>query len=395
MTRNEVKEEILSIDSRYILCELPTSFGKTKIALELADKIAKPLNKKTLRILIVVPRVVLKGTWRKEIEKWGYEDYLSNIEYVTYASFPKKAGTWDIVIFDEVHHLSERCRDALSAYNIKHGILLSATVGRDMRKELSYAFEGLHTYKVSTKKAIEEEILPDPEVYLFPMNLDRFNHSFEIVKNKSQKQEITISYENRFSYTKISNKRIVIKCTQRQYYDDMSSLIAWYKRKKGNAVFKNMFLHKSGERLKWLSNQKTWFVKYMLDTALKGERTLTFCNSIEQTQALGEYCINSANKNSSQYLQDFNGQKVDHITACDMLNEGANLVNCRVGVYAVLNSSERLIKQKLGRLLRHPNPIIIIPYFRNTREQEIVETMLEDYNPDLVHTINQLNEIKL
>jgi hypothetical protein len=64
-------------------------------------------------------------------------------------------------------------------------------------------------------------------------------------------------------------------------------------------------------------------------------------------------------------------------------------------VYAVLNSSERMIKQKLGRLLRHPDPVIIIPYFKGTRDQELVEKMLEDYNPQLVTTITNLTELKL
>ena len=72
-----------------------------------------------------------------------------------------------------------------------------------------------------------------------------------------------------------------------------------------------------------------------------------------------------------------------------------NLVNCRVGVYAVLNSSDRMIKQKLGRLLRHSDPIIIIPYFRGTRDEELVDKMLEDYNPELVTTVTNLTDIKL
>ena len=72
-----------------------------------------------------------------------------------------------------------------------------------------------------------------------------------------------------------------------------------------------------------------------------------------------------------------------------------NLVNCRVGIYAVLNSSERMIKQKLGRLLRHPNPIIIIPFYKNTRDEEIVNKMLEDYNQELVSTITDLKDLTL
>ena len=162
----------------------------------------------------------------------------------------------------------------------------------------------------------------------------------------------------------------------------------------GSRAIKNLFLRRSGERLKWLSEQKTAYIKSLLDHLHK-QRTLTFCNGIPQTEELGRYCINSKNKQSAENLERFNSGTVDHITACNMLDEGMNLVNCRVGIYAVLNSSERMIKQKLGRLLRHPEPVIIIPYYKGTREEELVGKMLEDYNPELVITITSLTELVL
>ena len=72
-----------------------------------------------------------------------------------------------------------------------------------------------------------------------------------------------------------------------------------------------------------------------------------------------------------------------------------NLIDCQVGIYASLNSSDTMIKQKLGRLLRHPNPVLIIPYYNNTREEKIIEKMLEDYNPELVTVVESLNQIKV
>ena len=54
-----------------------------------------------------------------------------------------------------------------------------------------------------------------------------------------------------------------------------------------------------------------------------------------------------------------------------------------------------MITQKLGRILRHPKPIIIIPYYKYTRDEEIVQKMCENYNPDLIKTITNLNEIQL
>lgn len=395
LSREKARDEILLIESPNILCELPTSFGKTKVALDLMQ-MRFPTIEYTIdtKILVVIPRLVLIDNWKDEFKKWGYERYLRYVEFVTYVSLPKKAGSWDMVIFDEVHHLSARCREALESFTIRNSVMLSATVGRDMKKELKVLFPDLYVYKVSTKQAIQEEILPDPRVYLIPLTLDNIHPNYEIIKNKSQKAELVIPYAQKFNYAKVKNRRIIIRCTQRQYYDDMSAMIAWYKKKMFNEVFKNLFLRKSGDRLKWLSEQKSSFVRQLLDQ-LDGQRTLTFCNGIPQTEELGKYCINSKNKASEENLHKFNEGEVDHITACNMLDEGMNLVNCRVGVYAVLNSSERMIKQKLGRLLRHSDPVIIIPYFKGTRDEEIVGKMLEDYNPELVNTITNLTELQL
>ena len=382
-SREQVRNEILAIPNNNILLELPTSYGKTKIALELLDKKATLQSK----ILIVIPRLTLIDTWKDELKKWKYWDkFTNNITFVTYVSFPKKAGVWDIVIFDEAHHLSQRCQDALEDFIIHNSILLSATVGRQRRKDFKYLFKNLYTYYVTIKEATQEEVLPDPTVYLIPLELDNTKITCEIIKNKKQKIIMTVPFKDRWSVKDIKNRKIIIPCTQKQFYTDISNLIAYYKNKMYIERYKNLYLQKCGERLKWLSNQKTALVKQLLIKYDK-ERTLTFCNSILQTEELGTYCINSKNKISAEILDTFNNKKINHITACDMLNEGVNLTDCRIGIYATLNSSERMIKQKLGRLLRHPHPIIIIPYFKDTRDEEIVKKMCEDYNPDLIHTI--------
>ena len=148
-------------------------------------------------------------------------------------------------------------------------------------------------------------------------------------------------------------------------------------------IAKNKWLHNAGIRLKWLSKNKQDTVLYLLNLH-KNDRVLTFCADINQTEELGKYCINSKNKLSKQYYDMFNEGKINHITACGILNEGVNITNCQYGIFAYLSSSDIIIKQRLGRLLRHKNPVIIIPYYAGTREQEIVEKMLKDYNPNLV-----------
>ena len=211
MNREEVRDEILKMGNPNILCELPTSFGKSRIAIELMGNRVNTDSK----ILIVIPRNVLIENWKDEFIKWGYEHYLSCVTFVTYVSFPKRAGEWDFVIFDECHHLSERCRDSLIHFTIHNSILLSATVKRDLRAIFKYLFKDLGIYKVHIKEATEEGILPDPRVYLIPLSLDNVNVTYTIVKNKSKGNAVTISYAERWKWNNVKNRKIIIQCTQK------------------------------------------------------------------------------------------------------------------------------------------------------------------------------------
>lgn len=402
MTREDMLREILSLRGSNWLLELATGTGKSRMALEKIKAVSNaegkgrtPLIGKTL--LIVVPRNVHKANWLNEVKKW-WPDCELLLSFTTYVSFPKYKGDWDFVIFDECHHLSERCREALCDFDIRHSVLLSATVSRNLKDELKEVFDDLVSYKKDLRDVIEDEILPDPRVYLWPIELRTDLPTESIWKNpKAKGTLIECSWATRWNYIKQKNFPVRIYCTERQYYSDLCSQIDYWKKVHINSrgdVSKNKWLRLCGDRLKWLSDKKVKYLHQLLPSLIKF-RTLTFCNNIEQTELLGEYCINSKNTDSEQHLMDFNSGKIDHITACNMLNEGMNLINCQVGIYANLNSSETIIKQRMGRLLRHPNPVIIVPYFKNTREEELVQNMLQDYNPELITIISDISDIKI
>lgn len=398
MTREEIAQEVLQIKSNNILLELATGTGKSRIALELAKYKYKE------SILIVVNRLVHINTWQSEIKKWWNKKYKCIFKFTTYASLHKHSGNYTCVIFDECHHLSERCRDIIkSSYNIDNSILLSATVSKDLKKELSHLFKGLVVYNKSLRDVIENEILPDPKVYLIPLHLDNTILSEKIIKNpKATGGRMKVKYQDRWSYIrnpKFKNTILEIACTKKQYLLELNQQIDYWKRRYDNtrsSIFRNKWLHLCSDRLRWLSDKKEHII-YRLLAATTNYRTLTFCNSIEQTEKYGKYCINSKNEMSKVYLEQFNKGKIRHITACNILNEGVNLGECQVGIFANLNSSEIIVKQRNGRLLRHPNPIIIIPYYKDSRDEELVAKMMENYNPELVITIseNDINKLKL
>lgn len=390
MTREEVTKHIRESPKSNFLLILPTGHGKTAQSLE----IVKQRIQLEFPILIVIPRLVLIENWKEEIKKFNLTHYLPYITFTTYNSLHKYTDKkWMCVIYDECHHITDRCKDIIEDITSHHNIFLSATVKADLKYWITYNYHP-EVVEINLRNAIDNEVLPDPKVYLMPLQLSNmfFTEIYEKTF-KDRKKHITCFYPQRWKYLKDYN--VTIKCTPLQYNDLISNDIDYWKRQAmKNKFFKNKWLHLCGERLKWLSNQKNEIIINLLKH-LKNYRTLTFCNSIEQTETLGKYCINSKNKQSEEYLNMFNNKKIKHITSVNMLNEGMNLTDCKVGIYACLNSSETLIKQKTGRLLRHKNPIIIIPYYINTREEELVKQMLENYNPELISTITKFEDIIL
>ena len=379
MTREEIHDLALSkIDmTKYMILELITGFGKSKLAIDLINHICDRVFRNDecpATILILVAKTVHKQTWKNEIKKWGgiKSDYIT-IE--CYESLKKyKDSYFDVVIADEMQHLSEARIDILETIHIHEAFIgLSATIKRDMRDYFIYSHRA-EVIKCGLKEAVEDEVLPEPTVYLLPLILDN-------------------------SVCKYGTKRFgkEITTTQKGYYDSVSSLIEWYKNKyfnSRNERMKNLWLSTAGKRLKWCAEQKEALVLSLLDK-FRNYKTLTFCSSIEQSERLGKYNITSKNKASVKNLEMFNLNKIKHITACNILNEGVNLTNCRIGIFCNLNSSEIVVKQRVGRILRHKSPIIIIPYFKDTREEELVQKMIEEYSEDSIISVDSINDIKL
>lgn len=319
MTREEITDKVLASTSANFILELATGAGKTLIALKKMTQ----WHTKGDSILVVVPKLVLIPNWRSEINKFKYEYLLDDITFSTYVSLPKHAGkTYSTICLDEAHHTSERCMDALKYIKCNHLLALSAT----LKKEHRYFFTNKYhaeVIKVGTKEAIDSNILPDPKLILIPLKLDNNNVNCIIEKNikKTTNPTLikTIGYSEKWKYRSYKGP-LRILCTPKQYYDDLSSLIEWYKKKSmGSAIMKNAWLHKAGERLKWLACQKEELVRGLIKE-LRNYRLITFCPSIEESSKLGCPCINS--KIGTENLDRFNAKKIKHIATVALVDEG-------------------------------------------------------------------------
>lgn len=379
MTREEVNNLALSkIDkAKYLILELITGFGKSRLAIDLINHICDRVfrnDESPTTILILVAKTVHKQTWKDEIKKWGgiKSDCITIECYESLKNYEN--SYFDVVVADEMQHLSEARIGVLETIHIDEAFIgLSATIKRGMMDYFIYNHMA-EVIKCGLKEAVEDEVLPEPTVYLIPLSLNEKNYCFKIKK---------------------FGRNIIT--TQKGYYDNISSIIEWYKNKffnSRNERMKNLWLSTAGKRLKWCAEQKEALVLSLLDK-FRNYKTLTFCSSIEQSERLGKHNITSKNKDSIKNLEMFNLNKIKHITACSILNEGVNLTNCKIGIFCNLNSSEIVVKQRVGRLLRHKNPVIIIPYFKYTREEELVQKMIEEYDKDSIIIIDNIRSITI
>lgn len=402
MTREDVlKKCIDSVEkSKCILLELATGFGKTRISIDLVNHLASTVLKdKRVKVLLLVAKIVHKQTWKDEFKKWGGINADVTIE--CYESLHKHIGDYyDIILMDEVHHIQSEARlNFLADVHFQncmdiYMIGLSATIPFKLKKYFKYYY---HTEIVSCDivEAIEDKVLPEPEIVLFPLSLDNVSLTEEIEINKKAKGPVKFgTYKELWKY-KRQKVHAKLACTQKQKFDYIETQIVWYKNKAlstGSEALKNIWLHTCNERLEFLADCKIDIVKDILKK-LKRYRTITFCKTIEQSNILGKYCIHSKNKKQNEFYEKFNKKEINHITAVNILNENANLVDCKYAIFTNLSSSEVVIPQRLGRAMRHEKPTIIIPYYIASREQEIIEKMFKDYNKDFIRTIHNLEEL--
>lgn len=355
MTRNELYNSCLDSlgKSNCLLIEATTGFGKSKIAIDLINHLKEERfkDKKTSLLLIVAKRVH-KQTWQDEFAKWG-GIHIDNVVMECYESLKKHAGeSFDFVLLDEVHHVKSEIRlEMLESIKYNYMFGLSATIP----KKLKYWFRIKYKTNIVTcdiVEAIEDDVLPEPQIVLFPLTLDAYTPSEVWEINPKVKGPVyNIQYKDIWK-AKNAKVHAIVHLTPTQKLKEYNSLIEWQKNKyirTRNKAFEVLWLNQCGKRLEWLSDHKVPIVKDILKR-LRKSRTITFCKTIQQSMLLGRNCIHSQNKEADEVYSKFNQKKINHITAVNILNENANLVNCKYAVFANLSSSEVVIPQRLGKL---------------------------------------------
>ena len=410
MTREELQIQSLSLikQNNRVTLQWCTGLGKSKMAIDMANYLADKEFKEheePFNVLLVVAETAHKSNWKIEFDRWGLKT--NNIVMECYASLKKYRNSyWDLVIFDEAHHLGSDLRmDVLTELHAKNIILLSATLPDQVMQAVTGVFGEFVTSKVTLKEAIEWRILPAPKVYLIPLTLGNTYPNCTIIEEWGKKEKrvtYKCKFHERWEYLKNKNKypnvTLEISCTQQQKYDYLSGQFEYWRSqffRTRQEFIKNKWLQVGSQRKRFLGESKTDAVRLLLHK-IQNKRFICFCTSIEQAELLGgKNAIHSKKDNSLDIIDDFNTKKIDNLFAVGMLQEGQNLTDIEAGVIVQLDGQERAFVQKFGRSLRATDPIQFIFYYKDTRDTEYLENVLEGINEEYITEVDNLIDLEL
>lgn len=410
MTKEELQERCVSLISKNnrVALQWCTSLGKSKGAIVMANYLAdKALQEhnRPLKVLLVVAETAHKSNWKEEFDKWKLK--VNDVVIECYASLKKyKNSSWDLIIFDEAHHLGSDLRmEVLTEISAKNIILLSATLPDQVMQAVTEIFGNFLVSKITLKEAIEGGILPKPKIYLCPLTLNNSHYNCTIVEEwgkKDKRIKYKCSYYDRWEYiknkSKYPNAILEISCTQQQKYDYLTNQFEYWRSqyfRMRQEFVKNKWLQVGSKRKRFLGECKTNAARLLL-YKLRNKRFICFCVNIEQAELLGgKNAIHSKKDNSLDIIDNFNSKKINSLFAVGMLQEGQNLTDIEAGIIIQLDGQERAFVQKFGRSLRATDPIQFIFYYENTRDTEYLDNVLEGINEEYITKIDNLVDLEI
>jgi superfamily II DNA or RNA helicase len=342
---------------------LATGVGKTRLGM-----LAALMFKK---VLIVGPTIRIKDDrWKEEFIKWNYLKHYNNyVETVTYVSLNKLNKQFDLIIFDEGHHITPNNFEYFKNNNVSLKntaiMLLTATPPVDeIKKQLikSIAPKLMHY-------SLEDAIIDGVAA---PFN-------FNII-------EIPLSTENNF---KVEFKTKSWITSEEKRYQSLNSAVnvLMYSGKAKPLQFailnRKRFLDTLPSKLDYIKK---------LQTKLKDKRTLFFVGSINECEQLSMPSHHSKKKNNDD-LQKFIKNKVNHLVSVNSLDEGEDLPTVEAVVISKLISNPRKLIQQIGRGVRfaenHQLDVYVFCTI-NTQEQVWLEKAMQELNttPNYIHYKN-------
>jgi len=300
------------LKEKHGILNLCPRFGKIRTSILALEKL-KPKS-----ILIAYPDNKIRDSWQADFEELGFDD--SIVTYTTHLSLKKYANqSFDVVIIDEIHLLSEAQIEVCKELLINNGQILGLTgtlsswTERTLEEQLD--LHVIATYPI--EKAIEEGVIVDYEIHVIRVPLDNVT---------------LIDYKGK-------------QKTEKKQFDALT----WVINKLQNSGSDTMFMRLARMRLIQSSLAKVKATKALLEKHAD-ERVLVFCGVTKIADNLGipSYHSKSSEK---QLFEDFAEGKGNHLAVVKIGNTGVTYKPLDKVIINYFDSNAENLAQKINRCM--------------------------------------------
>ena len=250
---------------------------------------------------------------------------------------------------------------------------------------------------ITMKKAIDNNVLPEPKVNLIKLELDSLKQDQVIKYSRANRNSPTVKYEDRWKYIKAGTPCNIL-CSEKQKYQYYTDNMEYWKNRyiiSHNEFQRNKWLNIASARKRFIGDLKIRYAYKLVKSIPINKRFICFCSSILQCSALGgKNVIHSKQSNNMSVIANFNDKKINSLFAVGMANEGMNLNDIQIGIIIQLDGNERSFIQKYGRAMRADNPVQYIFYYKDTQDEVYLKNALENIDSKFIVNLD-INQITI
>lgn len=375
-----------------------TRVGKSKVMIDCIAKLTK--EEKIDNILWLVPTTKLKNEdMPQEFKRWGQEALLEKVRFECYASLKKLKGSkFDVIVLDEVHHLTKAKALILDTITTKKKMAITATKpdNEKRRRMIESMFEIVADYSVD--QAVNDKVISNYQIYVVDLYLD---NKLKYIKAGNKKvswlqteKEAYDWLDSQFKKNARVLKQIQIQLNYAKKRNDTKQIEELKEKLKKQCFFFKRSMQKRAEFIYTLQSKKV-AAKTLLKHLPEEMRTLILT---QRTEIADELCEHRYHTKDTKGYDLFCEGKTNKLSACRSLDEGVSLPNLDVVFIQQAWSTKRQFVQRAGRALGlregHVGKIIALRVKGTQDETWVTNAISEFNNVEFISYNEMLNLLK-
>ena len=373
IVQEEAKQAVIANGGTGMIA-MATGAGKSRVAVELAKHYAAPSLFAYKEIAVIVPTEKLRDeNWKEEFYKWGAAVEWSAVTGLCYASGSKIINRdFELAILDEGHNITELSSEFFINNNVKRTVLLTATPPSDPVKKEIFKSLGINlVYELTLDQAVRLGFVAPYKITVVSVALDN------VTKNIPGGTKL-----KPFMTTESAAYAYHCKAIQQAMFDKTPS----GRKRHQFAILRRMqFIYKIPS--------KTEVIKFLLEKVIpQDDRSLIFCGSIEQAEAV---CPNRYHsKSGDKAYNAFKAEEINRLSCVKAINEGHNFPGVDSGIVGQLNSKEKDLVQRIGRLIRYRpghEAHLYIVVSESTQDEKWLENAVENLDQSKIEYVRFIN----